>query len=87
MSQKLLKQEYEWPQQREIVTTIVFFENHSISKKDVTDNKVKYQGVKEFHMLARINCYCKIMVFSPFGLGSIIVNHPMVTNEVALSNI
>ena len=38
-------------------------------------------------MLARINCYCKIMVFSPFELGSIIVNHPMVTNEVALSNI
>ena len=26
----------------------------------------KYQGVKEFHMLARIDCYCKIMVFSPF---------------------
>ena len=26
----------------------------------------KYQGVKEFHMLARIGCNCKIMVFSPF---------------------
>ena len=26
----------------------------------------KYQGVKEFHMLARIGCYSKIMVFSPF---------------------
>ena len=47
----------------------------------------KNQGVKEFHMLARINCYCKIMVFSPFELRSIIVNHPMVTNVVALSNI
>ena len=28
----------------------------------------KYQGVKEFHMLARIGCYCKIMVFSPLKL-------------------
>ena len=37
-----------------------------------------YQGVKEFHMLARITCYCKITVFSPFELGNIIVNHPKV---------
>ena len=35
-------------------------------------------------MLARISSYCKIMVFSNFEL---IVNHPTVTNEVALSNI
>ena len=27
-------------------------------------NVVKYQGVKEFHMLAHIGCYCNIMVFS-----------------------
>ena len=27
---------------------------------------MKYQGVKEFHMLARIGCYCNIIVFSPF---------------------
>ena len=26
----------------------------------------KYQGVKEFHMLAHIGCYCNIMVFSLF---------------------
>ena len=38
-------------------------------------------------MLAGISCYCKIMVFSPFELGNIMVNHPKVTNEVALSNI
>ena len=44
----------------------------------------KYQGVKEFHMLARISCYCKIMVFSPFELGD---THPRVTNDVALSNL
>ena len=31
----------------------------------VADN-FKNQGVKEFHMLARIGSYCKIMVFSPF---------------------
>ena len=24
-------------------------------------NKTKYQGVKEFHMLARIGCYSKVM--------------------------
>ena len=29
---------------------------------------IKYQGVKEFHMLARIGCYCNIMVFSPFNV-------------------
>ena len=29
-------------------------------------NSSKYQGVKEFHMLACIGCNCKIMVFSPF---------------------
>ena len=29
---------------------------------------MKYQGVKEFHMLARIGCYRKIMVFSPLKL-------------------
>ena len=32
------------------------------------DNYVKYQGVKEFHMLARIGSYCKIMVFGLFKL-------------------
>ena len=30
------------------------------------NNNGKYQGVKEFHMLAPIGCYCNIMVFSPF---------------------
>ena len=50
-------------------------------------NIYKYQGLKEFHMLARISCYCKITVFSPFELGNIIVNHPKVTNEVPHSNI
>ena len=33
------------------------------------NNRGKYQGVKEFHMLAHISCYCKIMVFSPLKLG------------------
>ena len=33
-----------------------------------TISSLKYQGVKEFHMLARIGCYCKIMVFSPLKL-------------------
>ena len=28
----------------------------------------KYQGVKEFHLLAHISCYYKMMVFSPFKL-------------------
>ena len=38
-------------------------------------------------MLARISSHCKIMVFSDFELGNIIINHPKVTNKVALSNI
>ena len=44
----------------------------------------EYQGVKEFHMLAGIGCYCKIIVFSPFKLKSHIITHPRVTNDDAL---
>ena len=33
-------------------------------QQELFDLVKKYQGVKEFHMLARIGC--KIMVFSPF---------------------
>ena len=48
--------------------------------------QIDYQGVTEFHILARIGCYCKIMVFSPFKLevtyyhsskGKKIMMHPM----------
>ena len=38
--------------------------------------KKKYQGVKEFHMLARIGCYCNIMVFSPFQV-KVTYYHPL----------
>ena len=41
---------------------------------------LKYQGVKEFHMLARIGCNCKIMVSV---LLSHIIIHPRVTNDDA----
>ena len=37
---------------------------------------IKYQGVKEFHMLARIGCCCNIMVFSPFKV-KVIYYHPL----------
>ena len=37
---------------------------------------LKYQGVKEFHMLARIGCYCNIMVFSPFKV-KVTYYHPV----------
>ena len=36
----------------------------------------KYQGVKEFQMLARIGCYCNIMVFSPFKV-KVTYYHPV----------
>ena len=36
----------------------------------------KYQGVKEFHMLARIGGYCNIMVFSPFNV-KVTYYHPL----------
>ena len=36
----------------------------------------KYQGVKEFHMLALIGCYCDIMVFSPFK-AKVTYYHPL----------
>ena len=35
----------------------------------------KYQGVKEFHMLARIGC-CNFMVFSPFKVN-VTYYHPV----------
>ena len=43
---------------------------------------LKYQGVKEFHMLACIGCYCKIAVFSPFKLEiTHTLFHPRETND------
>ena len=36
---------------------------------------LKYQGVKEFHMLARIGC-CNFMVFSPFKVN-VTYYHPL----------
>ena len=50
----------------------------------------KYQGVKEFHMLAHIGCYGNIMVFSPFKVKDDILSstksmvargQPMVTKD------
>ena len=35
----------------------------------------EYQGVKEFHMLARVGC-CNIMVFSPFNV-KVTYYHPL----------
>ena len=48
-----------------IYAVIVFWHLGS-SFHTLSSNKQKYQGVKDFHMLARIGCYCNIMVFSPF---------------------
>ena len=39
------------------------------------NNKHKYRGVKEFHMLARVGC-CNIMVFSPFKV-KVTYYHPL----------
>ena len=42
------------------------FENYLEFMSKCRKSKIlKYQGVKEFHMLARIGCNCKIMIFSP----------------------
>ena len=40
-----------------------------------TRNNQKYQGVKEFHMLARIGC-CNFTVFSPFKVN-VTYYHPL----------
>ena len=48
------------------------FQTHCIFSK----SKIKYQGVKEFHMLARIGCYCNIMVFSTFKV-KVTYYHPL----------
>ena len=39
--------------------------HRSCDRKRIARKLKKYQGVKEFHMLARVGC-CNIMVFSPF---------------------
>ena len=39
------------------------------------DEYYKYQGVKEFHMLARIGCF-NLMVFSPFKVN-VTYYHPL----------
>ena len=44
-------------------------------KRDHLGNNNKYQGVKEFHMLARIGC-CNFMVFSPFKVN-VTYYHPL----------
>ena len=36
-------------------------------KVKLSGNSPKYQGVKEFYLLARLGCYCKMIVFSPFN--------------------
>ena len=48
---------------------------------------LKYQGVKEFHMLARIGCYCKIMVSVLLKLRSHIITHQSITNDGGPSNL
>ena len=40
----------------------------TIIKVQFIKTKRKYQGVKEFHILALIGCYCKMLVFSSFKL-------------------
>ena len=50
-------------------------------------NLKEYQRVTEFHMLAHIGYYCKIMVFSPFKFKVNIINHPSITNDGGLSNL
>ena len=49
---------------------LVFFKMMTFSS-----NWTKYQGVKEFHMLARVGC-CNIMVFSPFKV-KVTYYHPL----------
>ena len=41
----------------------------------ISSKYLKYQGVKEFHMLARIGC-CNFMVFSPFKVN-VTYYHPL----------
>ena len=47
----------------------------------------KYQGVKEFHMLAHIGCYCVKLWFSVLlKLRSHIITHQSITNDGGHSN-
>ena len=56
-------------------------DNFSFLLKNLKINKQKYQGVKEFHMLARIGYNCKkIMVFNPFKL-EVTYYHPPRVNK------
>ena len=46
-----------------------------INQHSKSENSLKYQGVKEFHMLARIGC-CNFTVFSPFKVN-VTYYHPL----------
>ena len=51
-------------------------ETEELQIQDEQDKlKDKYQGVKEFHMLAHIGC-CNFMVFSPFKVN-VTYYHPL----------
>ena len=46
-------------------------------RTQLSDNLlIKYQGVKEFYMLARVGGYCNITVFSPFKV-KVTYYHPL----------
>ena len=44
-------------------------------------NIIKYQGVKEFHMLARIVDIVKLWLSVHLNMKPHIITHPMVTND------
>ena len=51
-------------------------DSHLLKIHKVITILCKYQGVKEFHMLARIGCYYNIMVFSLFKV-KVTYYHPL----------
>ena len=55
---------------------VIFEQCNPVLSCALETNYSKYQGVKEFHMLARIGCYCNIMVFSPFNV-KVTYYHPL----------
>ena len=57
---------------RVIRSALIFVQD---TLRRVNQKGKKYQGVKEFHMLARIGC-CNIMVFSPFKV-KVTYYHPL----------
>ena len=59
-----------------VIHKVAILASNSNASNNIKRMLKKYQGVKEFHMLAHIGCYGNIMVFSLFKV-KVTYYHPL----------